>query len=119
MNLTYQVLSEKEETVIKFFYEDVRRYGEFYMRLNRESINTNNPTSPIGVHGKAVLEAKDEDYAFPLLQGISEALEFVKKCDVCGNLFKSDRRPETCDHCWEEIQNDHMGDIDQSALSNT
>jgi hypothetical protein len=114
MKLTYEVLSvEKGKSIIKFFYQEGKRYGEFYLRLDRDVKHALNPKSPLGVRGKAEIEAKDRDYAFPLLQGFSEVLEFYKRCDVCGDLFRPDRHLETCNFCWEEIQLDHIGDIEE------
>lgn len=113
MLLTYQVISQKNgESLIKFYYQENKRYGEFYLRFNRLGQDINNLKSPIGTRGVAEVKAKDQDYAFPLLQGFSEALEFVKRCEVCGKVFNPDRRNETCNLCWEEIQNDHMGNIE-------
>jgi hypothetical protein len=114
MNLTYEVQSSEEgKSLIKFFYQEEGRYGEFFIELERLSKNMNNSESPLGVYGNAVLQAKDIDYAFPLLKGFAEALEFVKICESCGKKYNASNHIGQCDKCFEETQNDHMGDIEE------
>jgi len=114
MKLTYQTLSTKDgKPVIKFFYQEDGRYGEFYLEFERVTKDASNLESPIGVFGEAVFEAKDRDYAFPLLKGFAEALEFVKVCEHCGKKYNVSNHVGQCDPCFEETQNEHMGNIEE------
>jgi hypothetical protein len=114
MKLTYEVQSSKEgKPLIKFFYQEEGRYGEFFIEFERLSREISNLESPVGVYGNATLQAKDRDYAFPLLKGFAEALEFVKICESCGKKYSFSNHVGQCDPCFEETQNDHMGNIEE------
>lgn len=74
MKLDYQVISS-EPLLIKFFYQEGEKYGEFYLRQTvREAKDANNPTDKIGVRGTMMLEMKDPDYAIDLLQALAKTL---------------------------------------------
>lgn len=112
MNLTYQVISTEEgKTTVKFFYKEDKKYGEFYIYFDRFTKNIKNEKSELGVYGEAVLEPKHIEYASNLLAGLSKTLLGINKCSVCAKEFVPDRCKDTCNFCFEEIQNDHMGDI--------
>lgn len=78
MKMNYQVISSNEDVVIKFFYQTGKKYGEFYIYMNREAKSASNPESPIGIHGRAELQMKDPEYAKDLLQALAVALKGEK-----------------------------------------
>ena len=75
MKLNYIVISSNP-LKIKFFYEDKKRYGEFYINQTRVHFkDANNPIDKLGITGEFELVGKDKDYGIDLLQGFAEALQ--------------------------------------------
>lgn len=64
MKMQYVKISN---TIHKFFYEDGKAYGEFYIELKPDA------TSPL-IGGKAILSMKDPAYGKPLMDGLNAAL---------------------------------------------
>jgi hypothetical protein len=73
MKLNYLVISTKP-LIVKFFYEDGKKYGEFYIRFNKETSNIKNPKDSIGIRGIAEIEKKSREYAKDLSQAFADAM---------------------------------------------
>jgi hypothetical protein len=80
MKLTYTKIAAK---LYKFFYEEGKRYGEFYIRLEPEA-------GSFG--GNASLEMKDPDYGHDLIQALAK--ELCPTTKVSKKQFMLDRRLE-------------------------
>jgi hypothetical protein len=88
MNLKYTKISHN---LIKFFYEDGKKYGEFYIRMDG--------------HGNGSLDMKDSEYGHDLIVALAEELMPVVKVpstkyvtyDCSKKQFMLDRRLEAED----------------------
>ena len=93
MNLTYTKISDN---LIKLFYQDGDKYGEFYLRFKRLTRNLNHMDDPLGVSGEAILEAKDRDYAPSLINALAHELygEAWPVSELINNQFMAERKAE-------------------------
>lgn len=92
MKLTYTKISKN---IFKFFYQENKRYGEFYIRLEK--------------NGEASLEMKDPDYGHDLIIGLVGELMpetmVIRKEQLKHDLIMADHKcsdtvyGNDCEYC--------------------